>query len=214
MTRLNMSIGQRLGAALSILLLTAGLVLWQTLKAESDGYPVTIAIPRAPRSQSAPGSSTPVIKNISQLQRWSFSLFRTPPEGLPSRVTEALHTPTHGLNWGLAQRIYSPADADFWAVPGRGVVCIVAQEDLGSASANCAKTRHAVDHGVAAVLLREDRAAMPGVSTGQRTIVGIAPDTTNEIRVHTEDATAVVPASEGVFTLQDTVMKPPDNFSP
>jgi hypothetical protein len=54
---------------------------------------------------------------------------------------------------------------------------------------------------------------MLGVSTGQRTIVGIAPDTTNEIRVHTEDATAVVPASEGVFTLQDTVMKPPDNFA-
>lgn len=192
-----------------------GLSAWQILaRAESDEA-APVEAPRGEASRPQPGGEIPVVERVSPGQREAFSLFRTPPEGLPPRVTESLHRPSYGMSWELAQRMPVKAGVDFWAVPGRGAICIVAQEEIGAVMVNCGRTRHAAMHGVAAVLLREDPASgRLGPPRGQRLIYGLAPDGSSSVRVYTKGSVAQVPVKNGTFTLRDAVMDPPTVYRP
>src|SRR5918995_6105262 len=122
----------RLQAALVAFLLVLSLMIWQVLAQDSANERGSVETQKqSPQRRSQPGGQVPVIDRLSRQQREAFSLLRSPPEGLPARVTEALHQPSYGMNWRLAQRMPVELPVDFWAVPGRGAICIVGQEKLG-----------------------------------------------------------------------------------
>ncbi|HEX5989022.1 MAG TPA: hypothetical protein VFY75_02250 [Solirubrobacterales bacterium] len=119
------------------------------------------------------------------------------------------------MNWKLAQRMPARMGIDFWAVPGRGAICIIAQEKVGMVTVNCGSTRHAALHGIAAILLREDHASRPlGSPRGQRLIYGLAPNGSSTVHVYTNGSMTQVPVSDGTFTLRDAVMDPPTEYRP
>lgn len=189
-----------------------GLVVWQIQAHSPNGE---ASKEHGSRVAAQPGSTVPVIDQVSSSQRSGFSIFRSPPEGLPIRVTASLHQPSYGMNWALAQRIPTNAGPDFWAVPGRSAICIVGQETIGIVTVNCGTTRRAVTHGIAAVLLREDpSSASLGSPRGQRLIFGLAPDGFSSIRVYTDGSFAQIPVKRGTFTLRDGVMEPPTAYRP
>lgn len=207
----NGHLGRRFGAALGVL--ACGIAISQVLNGEgSSGAHHAEARP----SHHGPptDSIVPVIEHASNRQVSTFSVFRSLPEGLPPSVTKALRVPLYGLNWALAQRIRSTAQGRFWAVPGRGVICIVGQENPISASANCATTRHAMAHGIAAVLLREPRKRGLGTPRGYRLLVGITPDGTRAMQVYTNHSPITAGVIGGVFTHQDRIMDPPERMVP
>lgn len=161
------------------------------------------------------GASIPVIDRPSSLQTRTFLLMRTLPEGLPVGVEEILRQPTHGMNWDLAQRLPTTARGRFWAVPGRGVICIFAQQDPEMISSNCTKTPHAVAHGLAAILVREiSPPTSSSPSSFQRLMVGIAPSGAHTIRVYTDGVMHSAEVAEGAFTLRDRVANPPQKMVP
>jgi hypothetical protein len=197
--------GQRLGAALLLLVLIGGLVAWQVLAGSGSAGGKTAGDVGV---SARPGRFAPVVKQASLAQTATFRLLRTPAEGLPTDVTRSLHKPTFGLNWKLAQRL--PATGGFWAVPGRNALCIVGRMEGGSVSVNCGTTRHVVTHGVAAVQLRGS--SQP--EKGQRSIVGLAPDGAVAVRIYTHQYFTTVPVKDTVFVLRDSVMDPPDRYEP
>jgi hypothetical protein len=213
MTRVLSHAGRRLGAGLLALTCAAGIALWLAF---DDGDRQTTSSGPAVVGHTAgdrplPGSGVPVALRADRLQAGSFSLLRTPPEGLPAGVTEVLRSPAYGLNWRLAQRMPSAEGISFWIVPGNDVLCIVSQEERQSVSTTCARTRDAIAQGLAAVLLRERSGSQP--QPDHRLIVGIAPDGARRIRVSTRGEAATVPVIDGAFTLRDRVMDPPDRMT-
>ena len=151
-----------------------------------------------------------VIAHVEPRQSANFALLRTQPEGLPARVRAALRTPGFGVNWRLAQRIPVTLPGAYWLVPGNGYLCVVAMESLGTpgVSTTCAPTAHAVGHGIASIAISPPKPASSG--PGSRLIVGVAPDRTREIRVHTHGSVETTPVLEGIFVVRDSLAAPPD----
>jgi hypothetical protein len=214
--------GWRFGVALLGVVLVGSLVAWQVVEAPPSsnqaGRPSQQAAAGVRRSAGSDGPArfAPVIRHASRLQVQGFSLFRTLPEGLPKEVTTSLRRPTFGLNWQLAQQMPTPTKESFWAVPGRGAICIVgeAKGRAGAVSLNCGTTRHSVAHGVAAVLVTDPPGGAAASKGGQRLIVGIAPDGAVKVHVYTQGAVATVPVINGVFVLRDADPAPPDRYEP
>jgi hypothetical protein len=215
MTSTQLRQGRLLAVLVAFALVFLGQIIWQVLARSDSGGDTPIEKAEKRRHGIQPGGSVPVVDHVSRLQRGAFSLFLSPPEGLPPRVTKALHRPSYGMSWVLAQRIPGNSDADFWAVPGRGAICIVGQEKVGIVTVNCGTTRHAASHGIAAVLLREDPASPSlGPPRGQRLVFGLAPDGFASLRVYTKGSFTQVPVKNGTFTLRDAVMEPPTEYRP
>jgi hypothetical protein len=143
-------------------------------------------------------------------QRSAFALLRKGPEGLPPSAQRFFRGPLFGGNWSLARRIPVKAEGTYWLVPGDGHLCLLSQGVMGGpgASATCAKTAEATAHGIAAVSITP-----PGTPHPARLIVGVAPDGTREVLVHTRGAIAAVPVRHATFVLRDSTLNPPDFIS-
>lgn len=205
---------RRLGAGLLVLACATGVVLWQALDGD-DGEREAISSSRAGAGDagSPPSGSVPVVARADRLQVKSFSLLRTAPEGLPPEIASEMLEPTNGANWRLAQRFPPPAPAGFWLVPGRDTLCMVAREG-DSAGINCTPTEHALGYALAVVVFRKTPGPERRGPPDRRLVIGISPDPTRRIRIHTLDSVATVPVVDGVFTLRDRVIGPPDRLTP
>jgi hypothetical protein len=159
-----------------------------------------------------PGATVPIIEQASSLQVRGFPLFRTLPEGLPAAVEKILRQPTYGMNWKLAQRIPTTARGRFWAVPGRGVICVLAQQNSETVSSNCTKMPHAVAHGLAVILVSETRSSP--TPSYRRLMVGIAPAGARAIRVYDDGSKQMAQVREGGFTLWSSAGNPPRKMVP
>jgi hypothetical protein len=139
-----------------------------------------------------------------------FALLRTPPEGLPASIRRVLRAPTLGMNWRLAQRIPVVLPGSYWIVPGDRYLCIVARADPASpgVGTTCARTAQAIEHGIAAVTIAPARPAARVAPS--RLIVGVTPDGTRTVLVHTHEAVAKVPVVDTVFVRHDSIAAPPD----
>jgi len=113
------------------------------------------------------------------------------------------------MNWDLAQRVPVPLRGSFWLIPGRHVLCLLHAETIHEASSACAPTETALAHGVVAASLQEASVAAPA----RRLIVGVVPDGTTEVVVHTEEMTSRVETAHHIFVKRDSVEKPPDVVS-
>lgn len=153
------------------------------------------------------GASPPVVGRLPERLRTEFALFRSPPEGLPTRVGQVLGSrPMYGMNPSLAQAI-SGAPWPAWVVPGRGFVCLLYQQSpqagVGQA---CTIARRVVVHGVFAATLAADRA-----EPGRRVVFGVVPDGARTVHVHTPGfASASAPVRGNVFALRDRTSEPPE----
>jgi hypothetical protein len=99
----------------------------------------------------------------------AFSLFRTPPEGLPRYVSASLAEPNADTGWGLefplSQRVQpNPLLPPAWAIPGDGYVCIevsngpssAADPPLGVNGLTCTATDRAVVHGTGLIVINNE----------------------------------------------------------
>jgi hypothetical protein len=206
---------RRLAAGLSLTVVVCAAVSWGLL-GTGDGArrapegPATAPGARAEGAPRGDPRSLAVIRRVQARQSANFSVLRTLPEGLPASTARILRQPAFGMNWALAQRLPEGADADFWAVPGNGFLCVLAQGDGVTLTASCTTTEDAIEHGVAAVLLRTSPRSRR--ARGRRLIVGMAPDQAREVSVHTRGNVTPVTAMKNVFTLHDSATDPPDRL--
>jgi hypothetical protein len=171
------------------------------------------SLPKASSSISDP-QAVRVVAKVEPQQLANFALLRTPPEGLPTAVRRVLGNPVFGSNWNLAQHIPATASGAYWLLPGNGYICVVSDGSMGSNTIGtvCARASQARQRGIAAIAVAR---AVPGshVKAG-RLIVGLAPDDTHQVVVHTRGSTETVPVHDEVFVLHDSTAAPPDFFMP
>lgn len=168
--------------------------------------------PDSPKVQSARGqvndepASIPIISRVQSRQAKAFSILRSPPEGLPRRITRLLRQPIFGINWMLAQHIPTPGHGTYWAIPGNGYLCIVSQqENQPSASTLCETNQYAMHHGLVATSVWESKGKEP-----ERRMVGLVPDGTPWVQVITHgSARKLVVNRHDVFVMGDSLPYPP-----
>ena len=192
---------RRLVVGLTVAVLLLGLLVWQ----------IAERVTRSTGFGASPTSSLAVISHVQPRQSVNFSLLRTPPEGLSAWTKRILRKPTFGMNWALAHRLPVAVPGDFWAIPGNGFLCIVAQPDIHTTTRSCATTDDALAHGVAAVLIRA--APTSGNTPDNRLIVGVAPDRARNALVQTAGWVTTVPVLDNVFMLRDSATDPPDSMT-
>jgi hypothetical protein len=143
--------------------------------------------------------------SISRRLPANFALLRTPPEGIPAEVRQTLRAPVRGMRWSLARRISIPLPGTYWLVPGVGHLCIVATTpDSPAVGTVCASVEEALRHSVANVSLDK--------RSGERLIVGVAPDGARRVVVRSGVSTSSARVREGNFVLRDSVSAPPDEL--
>lgn len=171
------------------------------------------------RSSSAvPGSrvgshgspeDVPVVERVGHRERRHFALLRGKPEPLPLLVRQLLRRPEFGMNWALAQRLRLAMRRSFWLVPGRHVLCLVHTRNTREAATACTPTDLALKDGVVAVSLQDAGAVAPA----KRLVVGVVPDGTREVIVHTHTVASKVRIENHLFVLKDSISQPPDIVS-
>lgn len=141
-----------------------------------------------------------------------FALFRSFPDGLPPRVTRILRVPTGGSKWRLAQRLRTTAGPAVWAVPGKGILCLISQEGAHSeVLSSCTRTGRAVEHGAFLTSLSPE--PVLGFGQARRFIAGVVPAGTRRVRIHTLGSVPkTVGVADGTVTLLDDVADPPERF--
>lgn len=212
MTHVSLRAGRRISIGLLVLASAGAIILWQTLR--HDGASLSAKVATGSHRDSLatePGIGNPrvapSIQRVQHQQSSNFSLFRHPPEGLPAATRKILGRPAYGMNWSLAQRL--PVRGDYWAVPGNGYLCVVEQANSGASSRACAPTKYVVAHGVGIVSIGAGHSR----SSGHRLIVGVAPNGTRQVLVHTDGSVATVPVVGNVFTLRDSSSNPPERLT-
>ncbi len=160
---------------------------------------------RAPQSSpDAPPAASD--GEVPQRLSTNFALLRTPPDGIPSDVRRTLKVPVPGMDWSLARRIPLSLPGTYWLAPGPEYLCIVATTPESPAVGTvCAKAEQALRHGIANTSLDP--------SSRTRLIVGVVPNGTRTVIVHSGTSTASVRARNGSFTLRDSVPSPPDQLT-
>lgn len=199
-------------SSLVVLALLAGAESCGTSQTSGARPPdATQSTPQASPASRKPTPREPhayrVIARVEHRLLANFALLRTRPEGLPALVQRVLRAPTFGLNWKLAERIPVALPSAYWLVPGNGYLCIVARESMGVGT-TCAPSSEALVHGIASITITPFRPT-PGVRPS-RLIVGVAPDGTHEVLVHTRGEVDTGPVVNEVFVLRDSVDAPPD----
>jgi hypothetical protein len=165
-----------------------------------------------PRSQAPDRATVEVPRTVPRAVQHAFAPFRSSPEPLPRTVTALLREPTGGADWRLAQQLRGTGDLTVWAVAGRRAMCLISQA-RGSAAVTetCTSTRRAIAHGVFFTSLAETSAA-PATT---RLVVGLVPDRTHRVRIHTTGAAAMTATvASNTFALRDRVADPADRISP
>lgn len=202
--------GRRSGAGLLVVLMVAllGVGLWILRPSEEEAKPTAITpVPsRSAELDEAETRSLPVQRSPRRL-RAEFAIFRSPPEGLPTSLTQILRKSPHSADWRLAQRLRTPQPA--WAVPGKRFVCLIYQDHSGGGLAQtCAPPRRVVERGAFAATLPTSGGP---ITSDNRVVFGIVPDHAHEVRVRTPGFTpATARVDENTFTLRDTVTEPPE----
>lgn len=144
--------------------------------------------------------------------RTAFAPFRSPPEGLPPRVTRILREPFGGARLRLAQRLRTTAGPAVWAVPGKGILCLISQEGAHSeVLSSCTRAYRAVEHGAFLTSLSPE--PVLGLGQVRRFIAGVVPDGTRRVRIHTPGSgTKTARITDGTVALLDNVADPPERF--
>jgi hypothetical protein len=203
--------GRRISAALLGFLLVAS-TAWITASSSSPaGSSVGVPAGRSSSPAASHGGRTvPAVGQVSIGLRTSFALFRTPSEGLPRELERTLpHPARHGINWNLAQRMPTGTPSPMWAVPGRGVICLLERQMRLSAGISCTTTDYALRHGLETILLSPS-----GSVRSSRLIVGLAPDGTRAVVAKTTKSKIRIPVGKnGVFVRRDSRSNPPDSFA-
>ena len=141
---------------------------------------------------------------ISPLLSANFALLRTPPDGVPFAVRQALGS-VPGVSGDLARRIPVSLPSKYWLVPGVANICVVARTPRSpSVGTVCANVSQALHHGIANTSL--------DLVSGRRVIVGVVPTGTHTVLVRSGATTSSVRALHGRFVLRDSVAAPPDEF--
>jgi hypothetical protein len=105
----------------------------------------------------------------------------------------------------MARAIPVSLPGAYWLAPGRNELCVVAQAPgAPSVGAVCSSIDSALRHGIANTTIDP--------KTNTRTIVGVAPDKTQEVRVESAGSSTAVHVRNGVFILRDSVQEPPRTF--
>jgi hypothetical protein len=141
-------------------------------------------------------------------QRASFSLLRTRPEAIPQALRKIMQRPALDTRWELAQRLPARGFGEFWLIPGKKFICLLARTG-SEVSQTCAHTASAVKHGLVSVTLKPKPSHLSGKSS--RLLVGVAPGHARRVVVHTAGSLVAVPVGRGgVFGLRDVATNPPD----
>lgn len=196
--------GWRGGAGLVAVITLATAVLSLSLLKSQAGHKPDA--PPAAQQSTAPNpspASAPAIPRVEARLHNNFALFRSPAEGLPPTVRQALGPPRYGMNWDLAQRLPVKGLAATWVVPGRGVICLLNSE-RGAVGVTCATLQAALTHGASATYLRTE--------PPQRTIVGLAPDHVAAVVARTSDSAVRIAVTRGLFVRRDHDPNPPDRI--
>ena len=145
-------------------------------------------------------------KEVLRWQLHHFPILRTPPEPLPATLRDRLQPSSYGTSWDLAQRLPNRDRGNFWLIPGKRALCLLA--DLPSAlGQSCAPRRIAIAHGVAIVVIAprpKRNAASPS-----RYILGVAPAGSDTACIQNTRSTTAVPVVAHVFSLRDRDENPP-----
>ena len=206
---------KKAGRRISVALLGFLLVASTAWIAASSSSPAGSSVGAPAKRSSSPtashgGRSAPAVGRVSISLRNSFTLFRTPPEGLPRRLERILPRPArHGINWNLAQRMPVATPSPMWAVPGRGIICLLERRPGLSAGISCTPTDYALSHGLETILLSPS-----GSVRSSRLIVGMAPEGTRAVVAKARGSRIRIPVGKnGVFVRRDGRIDPPDNFT-
>ena len=160
---------------------------------------------RTPRGSHDTRPPAALDGRISPLLSANFALLRTPPDGVPFTVRQALAA-VPGVSWHLARRIPVSLSSKYWLVPGVAKICIVATTPSSpSIGTVCASVSQALHHGITNTLLNP--------ISGKRVIVGVVPAGTRTVLVRSGATTSSVHALHGRFVLRDSVAAPPDEFT-
>jgi hypothetical protein len=204
-----------MGAGLLVLACLVGMALWLGSNLDDDRAQPPAEGTTAPASAAAAGdpNALATVPRPQSQQTASFSLLRTPPEGLPHKTRAQLGKPGFGINPALAQKLPEAAPGDFWATPGNGFVCLLSDTRTNAVGMACATNDQAAVRGVATILLTA-RPGDPSVPRS-RIVIGIAPDGTRAMHVKTgASRTTVAVTEQGVFVLRDALTRPPDLIAP
>jgi hypothetical protein len=214
--------GWRFGASL---LAAAALIAGTTACGDSQPADSTSAstqpqqpVPVSPQQRAA--LALPAIRSVPERVQAAFSVFRSPPEGLPLDVKQTLRQPTYGAKWALAQRL-SGTPWPAWAIPGRGFVCLVDQQARGGGVGQvCTTTKRLLANGAFKASISappqtgQDNFAASKTKPAKRVVFGLAPDGVRIARVNTPGfASGSAPVDRNVFVLRDKTDSPPETIT-
>jgi hypothetical protein len=179
--------------------------------------PVIISLPSAaadhPSAAAGNPSASPehfkTIRRVESIQRENFALLNDKAEPLPLSIRRVLHKPIFGTNWRLAHRLRLSLPGSFWLMPGRQFLCLLHAQGAHDVAAACAPIHVALAHGLVTVSLRE---ASVGTQA-ERLIVGVVPNGTHGVVVHTKRVATSVTVVRHIFFLRDSMSEPPDVVS-
>jgi hypothetical protein len=200
-SRCRRGVNRGFGSVFALLLLAA-VAGCGTNQATTGGTGSTA--PAAPHQVSASAGSGDAVPHRLAA---SFALLRAPADGMPARVKRALHVPFHGMLWDQSRRLPVLSPDEYWLAPGTKYVCIVALSSAPvSVGTVCATIQEALRHGIANTSL--------GYESGERTIVGVAPDGVRSVLMHCRKSNSNIRVRhDGIFTLRDAVMEGPERFA-
>jgi hypothetical protein len=155
--------------------------------------------------------STPIVDRLPRSLRLAFAVFRSPPEGLPTSMTQVLRKPVHGSNWSLAQRLLA-TPVPVWAVPANGFLCLLIQRHSnGPVEESCMTALRSIMDGIFIASIRDSTGR---ATRRRRIVVGLVPDRTYRVRIETSGVpTMTEPVIDNVFRLRDTAVIPPDEVT-
>ena len=213
----------------ALLMVLGGVNLWHASKNGTQ----TVAIPSTSQLQGSTEDaetsrqrrlSIPVAQRPDPRQIASFSILRTRPERVPTKLIFPLErfptalrrriisNPAHGMNWDLGQRLAGAPGRGLWLVPAKNYLCLLWLPFRGTPRQTCAPNGIAITYGLAIVILSAHPRHLP--QSGSRFMVGVAPGRANRVLVRTGKLVRVRPVGEsGLFTLRDSATSPPDRLT-
>lgn len=143
-------------------------------------------------------------------QLHEYRLFRTSPEVPPLAIRDALGS-AFSPTWSAAQLVPGPKGGDYWLVPDRQRICMLADAQERIATA-CAGPNVASRHGIAIVLI-SPRAIEP--LSPRRRIVGVAPNGITHVQLHDGShlMTSLPVSRNGIFEVTDSGTNPPKSIT-
>ena len=146
--------------------------------------------------------SGPTLKASRSIAK-SFSLFRSPPTGLPFSISTRLSPSSVGVSWALARELRK----NIWAAPANDHICLLKRGPDQAIAVTCTRTARALSHGIYMASLRDPSMQEPGPG---RQIVGLTPDNTSQVRLRTPGyPTVAVKVDHGVFVQRDNIPASP-----